>query len=321
MGNQGRNQSRPSGAVHGILIVDKPGQMTSHDVVAKARRAFGTRRVGHAGTLDPMATGVLVLLLGEATKLSSVLTTDRKTYEARIQFGSSTDTLDADGKMQRRAQLSPGWLDRALLDGALEAERKRRLQIPPQVSAIKVEGKRSYARSRAGEEVDLAPRDVSVHQLEVLRCGEDFVDISLCVSKGYYVRSLARDVGTALEVPSHLSRLRRTHSGPFSLEEACPLPLTGDESLLTIGKAARRSLPVLQVTPEGRVRLTQGKPLRPDDVLDTPPNDRPVLLAAYFGEALIALVEPSDHSEFRVKRGINDPSADTSTLPPTEFPG
>src|SRR5690606_18705851 len=136
MSAQSRNQIRPSGSAHGVLVIDKPKGMTSHDVVSRVRRAFGTRRVGHAGTLDPMATGVLVLLLGEATKLSSVLTRAEKAYEARVQFGTSTSSGDADGSIVKTAPLESDWLSTPELESALEIERKRRLQIPPQVSAI-----------------------------------------------------------------------------------------------------------------------------------------------------------------------------------------
>lgn len=318
MGQHTRSQIRPSGAVHGVLVVDKPGGMTSHDVVGKARRTFGTRRIGHAGTLDPMATGVLVLLLGEATKLSSVLTTDRKSYVARVQFGVSTDSLDADGKMLKRVELKDDWLAHTAIDAVLESERARRLQIPPQVSAIKVEGKRAYARAREGEAMDMAPRDVKVHALDLLQVGCTSVELSLTVSKGYYVRALARDIGSALGVPSHLSQLRRTQSGPFGLSSAHSLPFSGQESLLSIAEAARLCLPVLSVTEEGFVRLGQGKVLRTEDIIGPQPAQGPMPIAAFFGARLVALVESVDLSEFRVKRGINDPAPLPSGLPVSE---
>lgn len=320
MGQRSRSQNRPSGAVHGVLVVDKPGGMTSHDVVGKARRAFGTRRIGHAGTLDPMATGVLVLLLGEATKLSSVLTTDRKSYIARVQFGVTTDSLDADGKVTKRVELGENWLSDAALEQALAAERARRLQIPPQVSAIKVEGRRAYARAREGQTVDLLPRDVSVHSLDVVGRRGTSLELSLSVSKGYYVRALARDLGSSLGVPAHLTELRRTQSGPFGVLGAHPLPLSGEEELIPITEAARLSLPVLSVTEEGFVRLGQGKVLRPDDLAAPCQANGPTTFAAFFGEQLVALVEPSDSREFRVKRGINDPAAESAALPEGALP-
>lgn len=309
MGQQSRSQNRPSGAIHGVLVVDKPGGMTSHDVVGKARRAFGTRRIGHAGTLDPMATGVLVLLLGEATKLSSVLTTDRKSYTARVEFGVTTDSLDADGRITKRVELAENWLTEPALLQAIFAERERRLQIPPQVSAIKIDGQRAYARARQGQTVDFVPRDVSVHSLEVVGRSERALELSLCVSKGYYVRALARDLGSTLGVPAHLSELRRTQSGPFGLSGAHPLPLSGDEELIPITDAARRALPLLSVTEEGFLRLGQGKVLRAEDLAAPCSTTGPELYAAFFGDQLVALVEPGDPGEFRVKRGINDPAA------------
>lgn len=307
--------------MHGVLVVDKPAGMTSHDVVGKARRAFGTRRIGHAGTLDPMATGVLVLLLGEATKLSSVLTTDRKSYVARVKFGVSTDSLDADGKVTKRVDLGADWLQPAPLSAALESERKRRLQIPPQVSAIKVDGKRAYARAREGETLDMAPRDVTVHSLDVTERDGTSIELSLCVSKGYYVRALARDLGSALGVPSHLTQLRRTQSGPFDLTGAHTLPLSGDETLIPTADAARLSLPTLSVNEEGFVRLAQGKVLRAEDLASPPSAHGPTQIAAFFGDRLVALVEPADPGEFRVRRGINDPGAESPHLPPGGIAG
>ncbi|HSC88868.1 MAG TPA: tRNA pseudouridine(55) synthase TruB, partial [Polyangiaceae bacterium] len=139
------SKRRGGNAVHGVLVVDKPRGPTSHDVVGMLRRQFGTRRVGHAGTLDPMATGVLVALFGEATKLSAVLTRETKEYEAVVEFGKATDTLDAEGRPTRTKQLEPGWLDHAQLAEALERELFREVQIPPVVSAIRIGGERAHA--------------------------------------------------------------------------------------------------------------------------------------------------------------------------------
>lgn len=321
MGQKRRSQNRPSGATHGVLVVDKPSGMTSHDVVAKARRVFGTRRIGHAGTLDPMATGVLVLLLGEATKLSSVLSTDQKSYVARVEFGVTTDSLDADGRVTKRVELEDGWLSETALEQAIFAEKARRLQIPPQVSAIKVEGQRAYARARQGQSTDLVPRDVTVHSLEIVERSERAIDLSLRVSKGYYVRALARDLGSALCVPAHLSQLRRTQSGPFGLAEARAFPLSGEEELLPITDAARRALPLLSVTEDGCLRLEQGKVLRAEDLVTPCLTNGPALHAAFFGGRLVALVEPADPGEFKVKRGINDPAAEPITERDGAFSG
>jgi len=308
-----RAQSRPSGSTHGVLVVDKPPKLTSHDVVGAVRRVMGTRRVGHAGTLDPMATGVLVVLLGEATKLSSILTTDRKSYEARIEWGSTTDSLDADGTVTKSVELSPNWLADDALLRALETERTRRLQIPPQVSAIKVDGQRAYARARKGETTELAARDVTIHELVALNSGPDLqthLDVRLTVSKGYYVRSLAKDLGDSLGVPAHLSRLRRVASGPFQIDGALPWPVAKEAPLLSLRDATRSALPSLQVTANGAERLAQGKRLLPQDIEAESTAPEASLQAAFHHSRLIALVEPSGDGEMKVKRGINDPDSD-----------
>lgn len=307
MGAQPGKRRQP-GSVHGVLLIDKPQGLTSFDIVARCRKIYGTRRVGHAGTLDPMATGVLVILLGEATKLSSVLSADVKQYEATVQFGSSTDSLDADGKVTRRAVLEPGWCDEERLAKALQAERERTLQLPPVVSAIKVDGQRSYDLARKGKARELAPRSVAVKQLEVLARDEYSASFRALVTKGYYVRSFARDVGEALGVPSHLSALRRTRSGEFSIDSAVGWPLEGPEPLLSVSEAARRSLPTLELNEAAAQRLRQGKFIERSQILGPVPAPRPELLAAFYSGILVALVSPHESDEFRVKRGINLPS-------------
>jgi tRNA pseudouridine55 synthase len=245
--------------------LDKPHGPTSHDVVAAVRRHFGTRRVGHAGTLDPMATGVLVVLLGEATKLSAYLTRDVKRYVARVAFGSTTDTLDAQGRVTRTKALEPGWLSKAALEVALHAELERTLQVPPRVSAIKVAGKAAHERTRSGEELEMAPRDVELHEAVVRAWDQQSLEVELLVSKGYYVRSFARDLGDALGVPAHLAALRRTASGPFTEGEAHPFPLAEGAEPQTLVDVVRRALPTRTLTAEGLVRAKDGKALRPED--------------------------------------------------------
>ncbi|MFF0144869.1 tRNA pseudouridine55 synthase [Amycolatopsis sulphurea] len=209
----------------GLLIVDKPAGMTSHDVVARARRIMGTRKVGHAGTLDPMATGVLVLGIERATKLLGHLALDRKTYLATLSLGQATTTDDAEGEILStaapddvaavtEAQLSAGV---AALTGDLQ-------QVPSAVSAVKIDGKRAYARVRAGEDVVIPPRPVTVHRFDVLgvRREDDRIELDAVVecSSGTYVRALARDLGAGLGVGGHLKALRRTTVGPFTLAKA-----------------------------------------------------------------------------------------------------
>ncbi len=306
--------SRPVGRTHGVLVVDKPPGLTSHQVVNFVRQAFGTKRVGHAGTLDPMATGVLVVLLGEATKLSEVLTTEEKSYEALVRFGSTTDSLDADGKITKRIELEAGWLDADLLAAALFTERERSYQIPPQVSAIKVGGVRSYARARKGEVTELAPRRVSVHELSVLTQSHDELRIELRVSKGYYVRSLARDLGDTLGVPAHLVGLRRLSSGPFTLAQATGWPIDGGAALIPVLDAARRSLPLFELTEEGRERAVQGKRLTQEHFSGAAPEGPPFPVGVIHTGQLIALLEPAETGMFRVKRGFNAVTVPSESL-------
>ena len=270
----------------GVLVVDKPGGMTSHDVVAQARRLLGTRRVGHAGTLDPLATGVLVVLVGEATKLGPYLTADDKGYVAEVAFGRATDTLDAEGATTTSAAVPP-WLreemarvDRPRLAAAFAAELARTEQVPPVFSAIHVDGRRSHDRARAGEVVELAPRPVAVRRLELIEgavaadAAEPAIRLEVDVAKGYYVRSLARDLGDRLGVPAHLAALRRTRSGAFRLDEAVRLDagaLALGAALIPVAAAIARALPLGRLTAAGAGRARQGKRLGEADFVALPP--------------------------------------------------
>ena len=243
----------------GLVIVDKPAGVTSHDVVSRVRRLAGTRKVGHAGTLDPMATGVLVLGVNRATRLLGHLTLTAKGYDATIRLGASTTTDDAEGEVVSNAPT--GDLDEARIRPALAAMVGDIEQVPTAVSAIKVEGRRAYQRVRAGEDVELAARPVTIHALdvhEVRRVGELVeVDISVRCSSGTYVRAIARDVGAELGVGGHLGSLRRTSVGPFALDDARTLEQLADElTMLPIADAARASFPSrdLGVAQAGDVR-------------------------------------------------------------------
>jgi tRNA pseudouridine55 synthase len=264
----------PDRGPHGLLIVDKPSGPTSHDVVAQARRRLGTRRVGHAGTLDPLATGVLVLLLGEATKLSGVATSDDKTYRAEVSFGRSTDSHDGQGATTAEAELQPGWLDEGALERALDVERRRAQQVPPVVSAIQVAGQRSYRLARSGNAPALEPRPVAVHSLTLLAWSLRMAELELQVSKGYYVRSLARDLGSTLGMPAHLSSLRRVRSGHFDVSEACAWPPPHPPRIIPLREALPRLVPIWRLTTPGVERARQGKSLsaidfcEPLDVLE-----------------------------------------------------
>ncbi|MDE0547185.1 tRNA pseudouridine(55) synthase TruB [Microbacterium sp. C7(2022)] len=206
----------------GILLVDKAGGMTSHDVVAKARRALGTRKVGHAGTLDPMATGLLVLGVEGATRLLTYIVGLDKTYEATIRLGVATDTDDADGQTVAVSDASAVASDE--ITAAIAALSGEISQVPSTYSAIKVDGKRAYDLARAGEEVELKARRVTVSRFEVRaeRRAHGVIDLDVVVdcSSGTYIRSLARDLGAALGVGGHLTALRRTRIGPFDVADA-----------------------------------------------------------------------------------------------------
>jgi tRNA pseudouridine55 synthase len=293
-----------------VLVVDKPGGATSHDIVAQARRLFRTREVGHAGTLDPMATGVLLLLLGQATKLSSFLTLNDKRYLATVSFGRSTDSWDADGATTREAAIPPEALSETALGDALAGERARLRQIPPTVSAIKIGGQRAHALTRAGAAPELAERDVRVEALHVLARTPTSISLDLRVSKGYYVRALARDLGAALQVPAHLASLRRLASGQFELTEACPWPPNAElPRVIATAEAARRTLPVAQLAQSGLRRARLGQALEIGDFARRSEHELGAT-EAWFDDAgeIIALGHERTPGEFRVVRGFNQAS-------------
>lgn len=244
----------------GLLLVDKPGGMTSHDVVARARRALAVRKVGHAGTLDPMATGLLVLGVGTATRLLGYVGGHDKTYEATIRFGQATVTDDREGEVLTSA--STAGLDDAAVRAALAAQTGPLQQVPSSVSAVKVAGVRSYDRVRAGETVELAPRSVTVHSIEVHRISRpepELLDVEVTVecTAGTYIRAIARDAGAALGVGGHLTALRRTVSGPFDVaraavveDAAASLVAGGGTGFLGLTEAARLVFPERALTEE-----------------------------------------------------------------------
>jgi tRNA pseudouridine55 synthase len=256
----------PSGspaAPSGLVVVDKPSGWTSHDVVARVRRLAGTRRIGHAGTLDPMATGVLVLGLGHGTRLLTFLVGSDKSYAATIRLGAATLTDDAEGEVVATADASS--VDEARLGSAVAALTGSIEQRPSAVSAIKVDGRRAYARVRAGEQVELAARPVTVHRFAVLAVRPEMLDgvpmldldVEVDVSSGTYVRALARDLGAALGVGGHLTALRRTRVGPFGLDTARPLgDLEHDFGYLPLDRAARLALPARELS-EAEVRTVR----------------------------------------------------------------
>jgi len=256
----------------GLVIVDKPAGMTSHDVVSRVRRLAGTRRVGHAGTLDPMATGVLVVGVNRATRLLTYVVGVDKSYDATIRLGQSTVTDDAEGDVV--ATTPADGVPDAAVHAGLAALTGEIAQVPSAVSAIKVGGRRAYARVRAGEQVALAARQVTIHRLDLLAVrrtpGLVDLDVSVTCSSGTYVRALARDLGAGLGVGGHLTALRRTAVGPFTLAEAVGLDELARRApdLVTrpLPAAASAVLPRRDVTAaEARV-LSHGGPLEPAGV-------------------------------------------------------
>ena len=248
----------------GVVVVDKPAGWTSHDVVARTRRLAGTKKVGHAGTLDPMATGVLVLGVGRATRLLGHLQLADKEYDATIRLGESTVTDDAEGEAIATADASHLTSDE--IRAAMEPLTGEIEQVPTAVSAIKVDGRRSYARVRAGEDVQLQARPVTVSVFEardVRRVGTSVdVDVRVVCSTGTYVRALARDLGAALGVGGHLTMLRRTRVGSFTLDEARTLEqLESEFALIPISRAARASFPSLDLDEPTAGQVRHGRKL------------------------------------------------------------
>ena len=228
--------------IDGFLVIDKPRGLTSHDVVQRVRRIAKQRRVGHLGTLDPLATGVLPIALGEATKLSQLLTHGAKSYRGKLQLGVETTTYDREGEVV--ATRAGPWPARAVVEKALGAFEGEIEQVPPPYSAVKQAGQAAYRRARRGEEVRLEPRRVSISRVELVAFEPPFVSIEVDCSAGTYLRSMAHDLGAALGTGAHLYELVRTRSGPFTLDQAISL-----EALEELGPAAEeRVIPMLAAT-------------------------------------------------------------------------
>ena len=207
--------------MHGVLVIDKPLGPTSFDVVKAVRSLLKVQKVGHTGTLDPLATGVLPVCVGEATKIAGFILETEKAYEAVVRLGVSTDSYDAQGKVVAEGEVPA--LSRDSLEAVLERFRGTLLQLPPMFSAVKVAGKRLYELARKGEEVERTPREVTVHELLLRDFSATELRLSVRCSKGFFVRALAHDLGAALGCGAHLKALRRTKTGPFTLAQAIPL--------------------------------------------------------------------------------------------------
>jgi tRNA pseudouridine55 synthase len=263
----------------GVLVIDKPEGLTSHDVVVAARRLLGEKRIGHTGTLDPLATGVLPLACGRATRLVRFLSAAEKEYEATVLFGVTTDTLDVTGEEISRSGRVPS---REALVAALRSFEGEQLQVPPAYSAKKIGGRRAYELARRDEPVALDPVPVRVSRIELLEYGNDRCRIRLTCSAGFYVRSLVRDLGERCGTGATLEALRRTRSGDFTVDEAIDLdtlgpvrdrtnpetrvPNPGMETALIPMERLLPGFPAVIVTAEGLTRVSHGQQVRPVDL-------------------------------------------------------
>ena len=286
------------GTRSGILLVDKPTGLTSHDVVSRTRKAAGTRKVGHAGTLDPMATGLLVLGLNSSTRLLTYLVGLDKEYFATIRLGVSTSTDDAEGEVV--STISAGSITDAAIATGIARLTGPISQVPSSVSAIKVDGKRAYDRVREGETFELKPRDVTISTFEVLERRGDELLVRVECSSGTYVRALARDLGADLGVGGHLSALRRTRIGPFTIDAASELEgIDVATRLIEPAAAASTLFETVTLSEQHTIDLTHGKRFSVDA-----PDGSPVAAVTASGR-LVGLVTIA---EGRVKSLINFPS-------------
>ncbi len=293
-------------ALHGWIVLDKPLELSSAQGVAAVKRILRRNglpipRIGHGGTLDPLATGVLPIALGEATKLAGRMLDAAKGYDFTVQFGTQTSTLDAEGDVVASSDVRPTPDQTTAILPAFTGEQD---QVPPAYSALKVDGQRAYALARAGAEVTLATRRITVKRLDLVATTPDSATFSALVSKGTYIRSLARDIAMALGTVGHVTMLRRTRSGPFTLSQAISLDKLAalvqgaqlEQALLPL-MAGLDDIPALAITPDEAAALQQGRRL-----VGHPASNGTHLAA--LGSVPVALVE-AHQGEVRVLRGFN----------------
>ena len=249
----------------GILKVDKPGGMTSHDVVQTVRRRMGQREVGHTGTLDPMATGLLVLTLGKATRLGRFLEAAEKAYTGTVVFGQATDTYDAEGVVLREVDVPP--MEAEKVAAVVASFRGPLEQRVPAFSAVKVGGERLHAKARRGDAVELPIRQITIHDIRMTAWSSPRLDIEVVCSKGTYIRTLATQIGDALSLPAHLGRLRRVRVGPHGVGQAVAPDACGPEDLIGMANALRH-LPQLQLGDADVIDVQHGRPLTFAQVTD-----------------------------------------------------
>jgi tRNA pseudouridine55 synthase len=274
------------GDLTGILNVDKPSGWTSHDVVARIRRLASQKRVGHAGTLDPLAQGVLPVLLGRATRLADFIQSGRKTYAAVVKLGTATETDDAEGAVIATSAVPP--LTEPLLEQTLATFHGEILQTPPKYSALKVAGRRAYAVARAGGNVELEPRQVTIDELLLRAWSPTELTLEITCSKGTYIRALARDIAAAIGTVGHLASLRRTRVGPFLVENALTLEQLADRGVpasLLPASCAIPDAPRFRADADQSEKLRNGRPigvemLRSDSVWVYDPSGQLVCLAS-----------------------------------------
>ncbi|HEY4385912.1 MAG TPA: tRNA pseudouridine(55) synthase TruB, partial [Ktedonobacteraceae bacterium] len=261
----------------GILVINKAPGMTSHDVVARVRKLLKQRRVGHAGTLDPMATGVLPICVGQGTRVAEYLSESGKAYEARITFGMTTDTYDTEGDVIRTTDASE--LDRATIEQLLPRFLGAQMQMPPRYSAIKIQGQPAYKRMRSGEEVTLEARPITITDLTIVDWQTPHLTLSISCSKGTYIRSLAYDLGEASGYGAHLTALQRTRSGPFSLSDSITLEQlataleedTIDSYLLPTDRVLIQ-YPAFTLDDATAARVLHGNAFQPSELSETQPQ-------------------------------------------------
>ena len=296
----------------GVIVIDKPEALTSHDVVAAARRLLGEKRIGHTGTLDPLATGVLPLACGRATRLVRFLSASDKDYDATVLFGVTTDTLDVTGTEISR---SGGVPSRDALVAALRSFDGEQMQLPPAYSAKKVAGRRAYELARRDEPVALDPVGVRVSRIELVEYGDDRCRISLTCSSGFYVRALVRDLGERCGTGATLEALRRSRSGDFTVDEAVDLDSLGPiwdrtnpqsrianpglETVLIPMERLLPRFPAVTVTAEGLTRVSHGQHVRPGDLsVDAPVGAAQWIRLLDAGGSLVAVGTPQPRSGF-----------------------
>ena len=291
--------------MNGVLVVDKPEGCTSHDVVQRVRRLLDTRRVGHAGTLDPLATGVLIIAVGEGTKLVPYLQHADKRYDVTIRFGVATDTLDAEGRIVDQRPVPA--LDDAMLEEAVARLVGTHPQRVPEYSAVKVEGQALHRRARRGEVIDAPCREVTLHSATVTGVDGALATLSLHCGKGFVVRAFARDLGEAIGTVAHVVRLRRTASGKFSLREAVDLEalerLDEPETVLVSLEEACGELRQIRLTDQGTEDARHGRAIVKDRVEGDWPAE-PVPLALLSSSGKLVAIGGLEDDRIRITRGL-----------------